>query len=69
MRNLNGYVTFFVGTEEIFYPDVTESYEIMRTKNVPCNIYIGKGLGHAYPIFPLPYGRKAIGQCVEEINE
>lgn len=58
---------FFVGTEEIFYPDVTETCELMRSKNIPCNIYIGEGRGHAYPIFPIPEGHIALDQCAGEI--
>ncbi len=60
-------VTFYVGTEEILFPDVVETYEIMKGLGKNCTLHVGEKLGHDYPIFPIPEGFEALKMCANEI--
>lgn len=52
-------VTIFVGTREIFYPDIVKLYKKLdnETNN---ELIIGKEMNHAYPIIPIPESKDAI---------
>ena len=43
-------ITTFVGTNEIFYPDVIKLYNKLDKEN---KLIIGKNMPHAYPIIPI----------------
>ena len=58
---------FYVGTEEILYPDVTETYEILRSLGKNCTLHVGENMSHVYPVFPIPEGLKALKMCAGEI--
>ena len=45
-------VTVFVGTRELFYPDVTRLYEKLEGKGN--ELVTGKGMNHVFPILPIP---------------
>jgi acetyl esterase/lipase len=45
-------VTVFVGTDEIFYPDVTKFFHMLDT-DVSNELIVGEGMNHVYPIFPI----------------
>lgn len=60
-------VTFYVGTNEIFYPDVTETYEIMKGLGKKTILHIGENMSHVYPILPIPEGHRALKECADEI--
>ncbi len=60
-------VSIFVGTRELFYPDNTLLYEKLRD-NENVNLYIGKGLNHVYPAFPIPEGRAGVQQIIRIIQ-
>ncbi len=62
-------VTFYAGTEEILYPDITETYESLRSLGKNCTLHIGENMSHDYPIFPIPEGIAALKQCAGEISE
>ncbi|HPZ31898.1 MAG TPA: alpha/beta hydrolase [Limnochordia bacterium] len=47
-------VTLFVGTREIFYPDVTKFFEKLQQNNVKADLHIGEGMNHDYPLYPIP---------------
>lgn len=46
-------VHLFVGTREILYPDINLCYSIMKDSKVDVKYYVGKGLNHVYPIYPI----------------
>jgi len=52
-------VTLFVGTRELFYPDVNDLYKKLLKNNVKVTKYIGSGLNHVYPMYPTPEAKKA----------
>ncbi len=62
-------VYLFVGTREIFYPDVTEFYSMLQNEGITSGLYVGKGMNHVYPLYPIPEANKAIGQICEIITE
>ncbi len=45
-------VLLFVGTDEIFYPDVTKFFHMLDT-DVSNELIVGEGMNHVYPIFPI----------------
>ena len=44
-------IYFFVGTEEIFYPDITSFYEKLKTKGKNVKLTVGDGCMHDYPLY------------------
>lgn len=65
--NFNGInnITTFVGTKEIFYPDVIKLYKKLDKNN---KLIIGKDMYHTYPLMPIKEGKKAIKQIIEIIK-
>lgn len=66
--NLDGLhnITTFVGTRELFYPDILDLYEKLdKTKN---DLIIGKDMNHAYPLMPIPDSKEAINKIIDIIR-
>ena len=62
--------TLFVGTHEIFYPDVTKFYNKLKENNIDATLNVGEEMTHVYPIYPVvPESKKAFNQIVQIINE
>ena len=61
-------VYLFVGTREIFYPDVTDFYGMLQKLNVNTELVIGEGLNHVYPLYPIPEANDAFDQVCEIIR-
>lgn len=62
--------TLFVGTHEIFYPDVVNFYDKLKDNNVDVELNIGEGMNHVYAIYPLvPESKEAFKHIVEVILE
>jgi len=59
-------VTIFVGTHEFFYPDIMKFVDKLKENKVRNKVYIGEGLNHVYPVFPIPEAREAI-RTIEKI--
>ena len=47
-------VYLFVGTREIFYPDVTAFYAMLQEQQITSELMIGEGMNHVYPLYPIP---------------
>ena len=62
-------VTLFVGTREIFYPDVTAFYDMLQTQGVESTLYIGEGMNHVYPLYPIPEADEVFAQITEAIRQ
>lgn len=58
-------VYLFVGTREIFYPDVTTFYSMLQEQGIPSELYIGEGMNHVYPLYPIPEATGALEQICE----
>lgn len=52
-------ITIFVGTREIFYPDIVKLYKKLDIDGNN-ELIIGKDMNHAYPIIPIPESREAL---------
>ena len=61
-------VYLFVGTREIFYPDVTDFCGMLQELNVNTELVIGEGLNHVYPLYPIPEADDAFDQVCEIIR-
>ena len=62
-------VTIFVGTREILYPDILAFYEKLKEKNIKTELFVGEGLNHVYPLFPIPEADSAISNIVQIMNQ
>lgn len=61
-------VAIFVGTREILYPDIIAFNEKLKAKNIKTELFVGEGLNHVYPLFPIPEADEAISSIVEMIK-
>ena len=59
----------FVGTREIFYPDVNKFYNKLNENNIDVTLEIGQGMNHVYPVYPTLEARIAINRIVSFIKE
>ena len=62
-------ITMFVGTREILYPDITQFYAMLQREGIPSTLYIGEGLNHDYPLFPIPEAKTAFEQICDAVKE
>ena len=62
-------IYLFVGTREIFYPDVTEFYDRLESAGKDVELYVGFGLNHVFPAYPIPEADEAIGEICMIISE
>lgn len=60
-----GPVTLFVGTREIFYPEILRLKAKLEEQNTPCSLHVGQGQNHVYPLYPTPEAAKAV-QIIEQ---
>ena len=58
--------TLFVGTRELFYPDVTRLNDLLIKAGVKTTLYIGKGMNHDWPVY-VPFGVSEAKKAVKEI--
>ena len=49
----------FTGTWEVFYTDVCKTYDKMKAAGVNVRLHVAEKMGHVYPLWPSPEGRKA----------
>jgi len=60
-------VTVFVGTSEVFYPDITGFFSLLPPD--PSNeLIVGKEMNHAYPLFPIAEAKPALEKRVRIIQ-
>ena len=66
--NLKGIrnVTVFVGTSEIFFPDVTKFFR-MLDKDPSNQLIVGDEMSHVFPLFPIPESKPAINKILETV--
>ena len=68
-RNHLDHVYLFVGTREIFYPDITAYYRLLKQAGKDVHLYIGKGLNHVYPVYPIPEAKEAVREVSRIISQ
>ena len=58
----------FVGTREIFYPDVVLLNDKLNENNTKSKLIIGTGMNHVYPVYPISEANDAINEIVNFIK-
>lgn len=58
----------FVGTRELFYPDVALLNRKLQENGNKSNLFIGKGMNHIYPLYPIPEAFEAIEEIIKFIK-
>ena len=67
--NLTGIrnVTVFVGTSEIFYPDVTKFFRMLDDD--PANeLIVAEDMNQVYPLFPIPEAKPAVDKILRAVT-
>ncbi len=60
--------TIFVGTHEIFYPDIIKFFNKLKNNGIDVEVNIGEGMTHVYPLYPMvPESKEAFKHIVEVI--
>lgn len=60
--------TIFVGTHEIFYPDILKFYNMLKNNGIDVTLNVGEEMAHVYPLYPLvPESKKAFNQIADII--
>ncbi len=49
----------FVGTWEVFYPDIVNCGEKLKAAGVSVTLHVGEELGHVFPLYLAPEGEEA----------
>ena len=49
----------FTGTWEVFYTDIVNTYNKMKAAGVDAQLHVAEKMGHVYPLWPCPEGKKA----------
>ena len=62
------YTLLFVGTREIFYPDVILLNDKLNENNIKSKLIIGTGMNHVYPVYPIPEADEAINEIINFIK-
>ena len=57
----------YTGTWEVFYTDIVKTYDKMKAAGVDARLHVKKKLGHVYPLWPCPEGKKARKEISEAI--
>ncbi len=49
----------FTGTWEVFYTDIVKTFDKMKAAGVDARLHVAEKMGHVYPLWPCPEGKKA----------
>lgn len=59
-------VTAFVGTCELFYPDVTKFFG-MLDEDLSNELIVGEEMNHVYPLFPIKEAKPAVEKIIQVV--
>ncbi|KHD45508.1 alpha/beta hydrolase [Streptococcus hongkongensis] len=62
-------ITMFVGTHEIFYPDIKKFEKSLTEKNHPHQLFEAEKMNHVYPIYPIEEAKTAQYQIIDTIRK
>ncbi|HEQ8570007.1 TPA: alpha/beta hydrolase [Streptococcus pyogenes] len=62
-------ITMFVGTHEIFYPDVKKFDDILTAKGHQHELIVADKMNHVYPIYPIEEAKTAQYQIIDTIQK
>ena len=57
----------FTGTWEVFYTDIVKTFDKMKAAGVDAHLHVAEKMGHVYPLWPCPEGKKARNEISEII--
>lgn len=60
--------TIFVGTHEIFLPDIRAFKDKLTKNNTRLNYYEYYGLNHVFVLYPIPEAKKALQRVISKIK-
>jgi len=63
-----GRISMFIGTREIFYPDVEKLHEKLNELKIDHDYIVGNDQNHVYVLYPIKEGREARETIIELIN-
>lgn len=63
-----GHITLFVGTREIFYPEILRLDEALTQQGVAHTLHVGNGMNHVYPVYPIPEADDVFDEVTELIR-
>ena len=58
-------ITVFLGTRELFYPDIVKFFSMLDAKDN--ELIIGQDMMHVFPILPIPEAKKYCSKIIETI--
>ena len=58
----------FTGTWEVFYTDIANTDEKMKSAGVDVRLHVKEKMGHVYPLWPCPEGKEARKEIAEIIT-
>lgn len=59
----------FTGTWEVFYTDIVKTYDKMKAVGVDARLHVAEKMGHVYPLWPCPEGKKARKEISQIISQ
>jgi len=62
-----GRITLFVGTREIFFPDVIRFDKLLYEKGIIHDLIVGEGQNHVYVLYPIKEGKEARAMIINMI--
>lgn len=62
-------ITMFVGTHEIFYPDITKFDKMLAERKHTHQLFVGEEMNHVYPIYPIEEAKTAQYQIIDTIKK
>lgn len=62
-------ITLFVGTHEVFYPDICLYADKLEKEGADYKLHIFEKMNHIFPVYPIPEGHKARMMIADIINQ
>ena len=62
-------ITLFVGTREIFFPDIIRFDKMLTDKGIIHDLIVGQGQNHVYVLYPIREGMDARAQIINMIAD
>lgn len=64
-----GRISIFVGTREIFYPEVMKLCNILKSDEIDYDLFVGKEQNHVYVLYPIKEGQDARKKVIKLLSK
>ena len=64
-----GRISIFVGTREIFYPEVMKLCNILKSNEIDYDLFVGKEQNHVYVLYPIKEGQDARKKVIKLLSK